>query len=258
MKLAFSNIGFENDHELIIFDLLLKNGFTGLEIAPPKFVGENPYSKIDEAKQKAKEIKQKYGLNIPSMQSIWFGQTGNIFVPGEAKILCDYTKKAVVFAKEINCKSMVFGCPKNRNMPNDNMQSSAIGFFEEIADFARKNNTAIALEANVREYGTNFINTSKQAFDFAKSVANLKVNYDLGTLIATNETLKTLEDNLNLVSHIHISEPCLAPIEKREVHKQLARLLKANNYQNYVSIEMKSQSVETVKEIVEYIAEVFS
>lgn len=34
---------------------------------------------------------QKYGFAIPSMQSIWFGKTGNIFNPDEAKELEEYT-----------------------------------------------------------------------------------------------------------------------------------------------------------------------
>lgn len=50
------------------------------------------------------------------MQSIWYGQTGNIFDPVQAEELLDYTAEAFQFAHTINCPSLVFGCPKNRRL----------------------------------------------------------------------------------------------------------------------------------------------
>ena len=44
------------------------------------------------------------------MQSIWYGQTGNIFDPVQAEELLDYTAEAFQFAHTINCPSLVFGC----------------------------------------------------------------------------------------------------------------------------------------------------
>ena len=56
------------------------------------------------------------------------------------------------------------------------------------------------------------------------------------------------------IHHIHISEPNLVKIVKRELHQDLFKILQENNYQNYVSIEMKEQSLEDVKEVIDYVS----
>ncbi|MEG1651657.1 MAG: sugar phosphate isomerase/epimerase, partial [Oscillospiraceae bacterium] len=72
-----------------------------------------------------------------------------------------------------------------------------------------------------------------------------------------NESLESVRNNLGRISHIHISEPYLAPIEKRELHYELADILRSGGYDKYVSIEMKSLLLDTVLETLEYISEVF-
>lgn len=257
MKLSISNIGINDEDLNKAYALMQSLGYTGLEIAPTKFIGLNPYNNLAKAGEMAKKLKDEYGFCISSMQSIWYGQQGNIFVPEQAYLLKEYTFKAINFAKAVKCKSMVFGCPKNRNIPQGGTQYDSYSFFENIAKYAFENGTAIALEANVPQYGTNFINTSLQAFELAKKIPYLKVNYDLGTLIAQNESLEVLTDNIDLVSHIHISEMGLAPIEKRQIHLELATLLKKKNYEGYVSIEMQTQPFNKLSSVLKYISEVF-
>ena len=43
-------------------------------------------------------------------------------------------------------------------------------FFNILGDYAKLKNTVIALEANPDIYGTNFINTTKEAFSFVKKL----------------------------------------------------------------------------------------
>jgi hypothetical protein len=70
--------------------------------------------------------------------------------------------------------------------------------------------------------------------------------------------LKAVADNLPLVGHIHISEPGLEQIQRRELHGDLSALLKENSYRGYVSIEMKNLGdISIVKNIMEYVAGVF-
>ena len=59
----------------------------------------------------------RWGLRVPSMQSIWYGRTGSIFDPAQAEDLLAYTGQAFAFAHALNCPSLVFGCPKNRFLP---------------------------------------------------------------------------------------------------------------------------------------------
>ena len=66
MKLAFSNIGFENADEERVYELLQEYKFEGLEIAPSKFIGENPYSKPHAAAKKARELKHNFEIGRAS------------------------------------------------------------------------------------------------------------------------------------------------------------------------------------------------
>ncbi|MEG0180045.1 MAG: TIM barrel protein [Oscillospiraceae bacterium] len=257
MNLSVSNIAIANTDDDEAYAMLQRCGYNGLEIAPSRFIGSAPYNHLAIAKAKAIEIKNKYGFSIPSMQSIWYGEIGNIFSSDDAKRLSLYTCKAIDFAKAIKCPSLVFGCPKNRYVLDGQSVNDVVPFFTDIANSAFNAGSSIALEANPPIYGTNFINTTKDAFDFARNIPHLMVNYDVGTCIINRESLHILGDNISLVSHIHVSEPELAPIEHRELHRELAELLREKEYKGFVSIEMKAQSLSSLQSISEYVAEVF-
>jgi sugar phosphate isomerase/epimerase len=250
-----SNIAWSAEHDAEMFSFLRDSGFAGLEIAPTRIFPENPYRHIAEARRFAIELHENHGLAISSMQSIWYGRNENIFGSRrEREILIDYTKQAIDFAAAVGCGNLVFGCPKNRNIPAGatNYENIAIDFFSRIAEYAAANGTIIALEPNPPIYGTNFINTTQQAVDFCKKSDNkgLKVNIDIGTMIATGESVLLVGENLNAINHIHISEPKLLPIERRKIHDDILAL----PFNRYASIEMGDcGDIEKVKQTIEYI-----
>ena len=63
---------------------------------------------------------------------------------------------------------------------------------------------------------------------------------------------------MNYVSHVHISEPGLAPIERRSLHKDLALTLGAVGWKGWVSLEMKACDPDALRRSLEYVAEVFA
>ena len=77
-------------------------------------------------------------------------------------------------------------------------------------------------------------------------------------MLAQGEKLQKFVDDLQYVSHVHISEPGLAPIQKRPEHRELALLLGAVGYRGYVSVEMACTDLETIRRTLDYIAEVFA
>ena len=243
MNLSISNIAWNAADDVDMLSFLKANGFSGLEIAPTRIFPVNPYDKNAEMKAFSDELYANYSLLICSMQSIWYGKAQAIFgAEQEKNELIAYTKKASDFAKSAGCGNLVFGCPKNRNMPDGAMAESAIPFFYEIAEYAHKQGNIIALEPNPVIYGTNFVNTTESAFAFVKTVASkgLKVNVDMGTIIYNSEDLSHIENNFAYVNHLHISEPGLEIIQVKELHKELAALLKRCDYKGYVSLEMKN------------------
>ena len=262
MKLSISNIAWDRKDDTEIYQFLQENQFSGLEIAPTRLIENKPYEQNNKAVLLCNEIYKKYQLSISSMQSIWYGRTENVFHSiTEREYLKKYTYQAINFAEAIRCPNIVFGCPKNRNMDSNAHFKSIIPFFNNIANYALSHNTIIALEPNPTIYGTNFINTTQEAFNFIKEISNpgLKVNLDFGTILENNENLACIEQNIDCINHIHISEPNLESIKSRELHTELAHILRTCNYSKYISIEMKNQKdLSLIKDIISYVKEVFS
>ena len=258
MKLSISNIAWaaENDAEMYLY--LKDAGFCGLEIAPTRIYPESPYDKLSEAKDWAEELKERYGLVVPSMQSIWYGHTEKIFgEKSDRQILIDYTKKAVLFAEAIGCGNLVFGNPKNRDTEDViAVMPIAIEFFKEIGDFAAEHNTIIALEPNPTIYNTRFMNYTEQAVEMAykSSSEGIKVNVDLGAIIYNDEDIRYLKQIPEFINHVHISEPGLNVLEKRDLHLELFTILEEIKYKHFVSIEMGNKGdLQQVKDICTYI-----
>lgn len=260
MKLSISNIAWGNEYDEEMYQYLVSNHFQGIEIAPTRLVANNPYDNIDSSKEIVNLLKEKYNLNISSMQSIWFGRHENIFGSDEERrLLIEHTKKAIHYARAIGSENLVFGCPKNRNMDDSSKYDVALEFFKELGDYANQYGVVIALEPNPVIYNTNFLNKTEEAIDFVRKINSkgLQINLDLGTVIWNNEDLDKVLDDIEMIHHIHISEPNLAQIEKRELHYKLKNILQKKEYGRYVSIEMKNlNDINIVKKTIDYINEV--
>lgn len=261
MKLSISNIAWDSVNDSTAYKAMNSLGFTGLEIAPTKIFGATPYEDLEASKSWATKLSTEEHFKIPSMQSIWYGRKENIFASEEDRMaLIGYTKKAIDFAQSINCKNLVFGCPKNRNTSNESDYSIAIDFFREIGEYAFSKGTCIGMEANPAIYGTNFINDTPSALKLIDDVNSkgFRLNLDIGTMVENGESVKILDGHEALVNHVHISEPYLKPIQERELHKDLAQFLHAIGYDKYVSIEMgKAEDFAQVQKVMEYIRGVF-
>jgi sugar phosphate isomerase/epimerase len=256
MKLSISNIAWSAEDDFEMYDFLKKVNFSGLEIAPTRIFPENPYEKLSEATEFSIQLKKMYQLEISSMQSICFGKNEAIFGSAEERnSISDYVKRSIDFAQSIGCRNLVFGSPKNRII-GEKQDQIAIDFFKELGNYAANKDTILALEPNPEIYGTNFINTTNQAFDLVKQINSdgLKVNFDFGTFLYNGEKLNDIEENLQWINHIHISEPYLELIQERGIHLELINMLIKNNYNKYISIEMKNlNSLEFVKNTILYL-----
>ena len=258
MRLSISNIAWDTGQNETVYSFMQELGYTGMEIAPTKFFPELPYDHWKEFHLLCEELKERFGISVCSMQSILYGMDQNLFDVRGAEKLLVYLDKAFAFGEEAGGCNLVFGCPKNRSIPEGRSWKDAIPFFAEAATLALGHSCVLALEANSPMYGTNFINTTAEAFEFAREVPGLRVNLDFGTIIDCEDDLQTVADNLYLVNHVHISEPGLVPVKPREEHKELAAILKDSDYSGYVSIEMKQTDMDTIKETMDYVLETFA
>lgn len=178
----------------------------------------------------------------------------------ERNALVVYTKKAIDFAAAIGCENLVFGCPRNRSVPEgwsrEERDAAAIPFFKELGDYAAMRGTVLALEANPPIYNTNYINDTAGAAELVKKVDSpgFLVNLDVGTMLENGETIEEAAGNVQMIHHVHISEAGLNAIQRRKLHKDLIGLLKRERYQKFISIEMgKQDDIAALEKTLEYV-----
>ncbi len=262
MKLSISNIGWAAEADRQVYELMKEYGLSGLEIAPTRIFPENPYSDLGRARAWSDELKATYGFMVPSMQSIWYGRNEKLFgSDSERDALIEYTKAAIDFAEAVGAHNLVFGCPRNRNMPEGAHEDIAIAFFKELGDYAAEHNTVLAMEANPTIYNTNYVNTTSEAIELIREVDSrgFLLNLDMGTMIHNDESIDILKGNEALINHVHISEPGLKLIEHRELHSRLATLLKAADYDGFISIEVGRQDdIDSISQMMSYVREIIN
>ena len=261
MKLSVSNIAWESGQDERIYQEMKRYGFMGLEIAPTRWFPEAPYEHVREVREYSLRLRERYGFRISSMQSIWFGRTESIWGPdGERNRLKEYTWLALDFAAAAECGNLVFGCPRNRNRPEGAEEADVLSFFQKLGFAAEAHGAVIALEANPSIYHTNYINHTAEAINLIRCMdcPGIGLNLDVGTMIENGETVEKLEGAWPYISHVHVSEPFLKPVEKHALHGELAAALRENAYKGYVSVEMgKQEDLLALIEAMAYVAEVF-
>lgn len=261
MKLSISNISWGCEQDNKIYQMMKNKGYTGLEIAPTRIFVDKPYEKTRRAKLWAIELKKQYGLVISSMQSIWYGRTEKLFGSREERqALLNYTPKAINFAEAIGCRNLVFGCPVNRNLPQGVEDGIAVDFFRELGEYAAAHGTVIGMEANPPIYHTNYVNNTSAALELIRQVDSrgFMLNLDVGTMIYNGEDVSKIAGNVQLINHVHISEPWLNPIEERKLHLELKKVLTEEGYEGFVSIEMgRAQELTVIEKSLDYIGRVF-
>lgn len=259
MKLSITNLAWTPEYDCKMYENLQKYGFCGLEIAPTRLFS-SPYEQPEKVSAFRKHLLQQYNLEIPSMQSIWYGRQEKLFSDEKQRnFLLKYTKQAIIFAEAANCHNIVLGSPKNRCLFYDTDYQTGILFFLELAQFAKDHHTNIGIEANPAIYHTNYINTTQQAIQLIHKVnhKNFRLNLDIGTMIANNESADVICGSVHLIQHVHFSEPYLKCITPRSLHSEIMHILKEEKYTGYISIEMGLQpDLQTVIDVMQYIKRV--
>lgn len=262
MKLSVSDIAWDKEDDPFFYGEMKRLHYGGLEIAPTRIFPQTPYDRLSEAEEWSAGLRQRYGLRISSMQSIWYGRTERLFGSREERdALAAYTRKAIDFARAAGCGNLVFGCPSNRRLEPGESADAGRAFFEELGRYAQAKGTVLSLEANPVIYHTNYMNTTMEALALVKQVNadGFRLNLDLGTMIYNGESLRALTGEFKWIRHIHISEPYLRAVRVRNIHRELAEILSCEpDYEGYVSIEMgKGLERGAIVRIMEEVKEIY-
>lgn len=254
MKLSISNIAWNPEHEADVFKILQRYPVQGIEIAPskiwPNWQGITPQSLQDYREQLG-----NFGFQIPALQAILFGQPDAVLFGTEAQRqqLLSHLRFVTDIAEALGAKVMVLGAPNNRNrgdLPDDEINEIAVSTFKEIGDYCASKNTCLCIEPNPTAYNCNYIINSDEGLTLVKQVNSRGFGLHLdaaGMFLADEKPEDGFADKVKTLRHFHISEPNLGDFAAPQVsHAVLAQLLKAQQYDNWVSIEMRAQS-QTVK-----------
>ena len=264
MKLAISNIAWEQHDESNILNLLKANGVTGIEVAPTKLWQDWKGASYKKARE-YKNIYEDQGFELPAMQSILFGKPElQLFDKTSHKSFLEHIKLVADLANGFGSKVMVFGAPKNRKrgqVPYSEAMKIAKEFFYKAGEICAENDCCIGLEHNPVEYGCDFATNVLDAKELVEKVSHqgFKLHIDSAGLHVCGGDISEMIKNAGEFVHYHMSEPMLEPLFNRTVdQKRGINTLKEVGYKGWVSIEFKQPSsknlienyLKSVKEII--------
>jgi D-psicose/D-tagatose/L-ribulose 3-epimerase len=247
MKIAVSNIGWNKKEEVLIAKLLSKKEIKGVEVVPAK-LGPNPFTLSDKVILDYKFFWNDQGIEVIAMQALLFGSIGLAIFEGKLERLntLNYLKRIIEIGGLLGAQALVFGSPRNRrinNMAKIDVEQIAIPFFKELGDYALQHKTHICLEPSPKIYDCDFITSTQQAINLVNQVNSLgfKPHFDSAAITLGQESLDLISKHRDMIIHFHASEAYLEPvINNIQVnHQSFSNILAKNNYQGYISIEMK-------------------
>lgn len=262
MRLAMSNIAWDPEQAREAYALLARHGVTGLEIAPGlAFAGAaDPVAPDAAALARFAAERAEFGLELVSMQSLLFAVEGaQLFgTPDERAAFAHAMERAIALAGRIGVPNLVFGSPRQRShpatMPAAEARAQAGETFRRLGDRAAAAGAVIAIEPNPAVYGTNFLNTLAETAEFVAAVDHpaITLNFDIGALIAGGEAgavAAIWHAAQGKVSHVHISEPALAPApDDPALLARVAASLIELGYAGWFSIEMRQPPGDALAE----------
>jgi sugar phosphate isomerase/epimerase len=258
--LAISNIAWWPQEREAVYAMLADAGVRGLEIAPRQAFANEPDPVAPSPLAIAAFLREmgRRNLKLVSMQSLLFGLNEARLFGSEPQRECFEVglARAVTLAGQLAIPNLVMGSPINRAIPQSMSRSIAeeiaIGVLRRIGDLCFKVKAKLALEPNPAAYGTNFLTTIGETLAFVQRLEHPAVglNFDIGALYMNGEGESGGEwfaKAAPFVSHVHISEPNLAPAPRDEGElERLTRAILAQGYEGWFSIEMRAVGDENL------------
>lgn len=254
MKLAFSNIAWLPRQRDAAYAILKENGIRGLEIAPGLFLADakDAFQPSLAECEAALAPMGAAGLELVSMQSLLFGvEHAALF--GDRSERDGFERamtRAIRLAGLLGIPNMVFGSPRQRNIPaemaREEAERIALDVFRRLGDIAAAEGTILGLEINPRAYGTNFLTDAEETAVFVSKVSHpaIKMILDVGAMHLNDDfdgLASFVAKYVTMICHVHLSEPYLAPAPAHASQAgAVLGALSSMGYQRWYSVEMKA------------------
>jgi D-psicose/D-tagatose/L-ribulose 3-epimerase len=262
VKLTVSNIAWSEAADPEVLAMLPQLGVNAIEVAPTRIWGEWDFTTQDAIAYR--EFLQQQGLECSSLQAIVYKKPdlklfGSL---AERTGLVAHLQRVADLAATLGAKPMVFGAPKNRDRGDLDEQTAftqAADLFAEIGDYCHQRGVCLCIEPNPVDYACNFITNSQSGLALVKAVDSpgFRLHLDAaGMHLAGENPAYALEAAIEVVEHIHISEPNLGTFAAPQVdHALIAQTLRSLGWNKWISIEMRTAepALETVQHALDYV-----
>jgi sugar phosphate isomerase/epimerase len=263
MRFSVSNIAWTPHERASAYAVLNEQGVRGLEIAPALAFPDEPdaFTPSDAAVTAFARSLDEHSLQLVSMQSLLFGIVDAYLFgsPAQRERFEAGLARAIGLASRLGIPNLVMGSPANRSIPANMTRADAtqiaIDTFRRSADLCLQANTMLAIEPNPTIYGTNFLTTVHEAIEFVNVVKHPQVslNFDIGSLHVNGEITEGgdwFDKAKAIVSHVHVSEPQLAPAPKDvKQFETLARQILGHGYSGWFSLEMRAIEEDNISRL---------
>lgn len=242
-----SNIAWSAEQDALVAELMQACGISGLEVAPTR-LWNDPLSVSDGEIEACLGFWSTHGIRVVAMQALLFGRPELRLFDSDAvrAQMLDYLDGIMALASRLGVGQLVFGSPKNRSrgeLQLDAALSIATEFFRAAGRRAQRHGVVLCIEPNPPQYDCDFITTAAEALALVERVGEpgFGLHLDAAALHMVGEDAATaVARGIRVLRHVHASEPRLGPLGEGGVnHGALAAALRRNDYQGYVSVEMR-------------------
>ena len=258
MKLAFSSLAWEPVQDALVRATLARRGVTGLEVAPLKYWPHAP----DVPSATLANFRHKWaqaGIRVVALQGILFGlpELQLFGSPEQRAELERHLVGMCMMAGGLGARIVVFGAPRNRikgDLTDEEAVEQAASLLSRVAREAHDLGVTLCMEPMPRMLGADFIRTTEEAMHLASVVNHpgFGVHFDSGASALNGESDAVVLRALHATQHYHVSEVDLLPLGAGTVdHHHLGAMIRASNYDHWLSIEMRGSPADPVIETVE-------
>ncbi|WP_282254707.1 TIM barrel protein [Stenotrophomonas sp. PS02299] len=246
MSISISNIAWNPDEDDAVGRLLADLGVRHIDVAPSKYFPVFAEAS-DAAVAKVRRFWEALGIDIIGMQSLLFGTEGlNVFASVDVQLrLLEHLRHVFRIGSSLGATRAVFGSPRNRDrgsLPLQRANEAGAAFFHRVGEAARLEGITLCLEPNPECYGANFMTHTEATAEVVRLTghSHVRMQFDTGSIfINGEEPAQLLQRHADIIGHVHLSEPGLAPLGTRDTnHAEMAILLRRHMGDIPLTIEM--------------------
>ena len=263
MKLAVSNIAWDNAELPAHLVLLKALGCDGVELAP-SCIWNEPVDATPDERADLKRLIADVGLDVVGFHALFYTRPDlQLFRDADScRATIDYLRRLIRLCGDLGGGVLVCGSPKNRvrhGRPQTECLSWAADGFRSAAVDAANAGVRLAIEP-LPTKETEFIVSGDEGMELVDLVGhpNFGLHLDAKAMIEEGEDIECLLSKYGRrICHFHVGDPGLAPPGSTGLdHAPIGRALNRAGYTGYVSIEMRhgfGPTVDVITRSVNYV-----